>query len=139
MTAHLADDGHDPWVAPALERGDLGILETTGARSGTARRTHTGLALRADGSLVIGAAHASTQWPHNLAAHPGCRYAIQGVERAHIAREVIGDERDAALEDLAAVYGENTPRGGRTFALEPSRGASGAAAGTGVDGDGGTS
>jgi deazaflavin-dependent oxidoreductase (nitroreductase family) len=139
VTAHLADDLHDPWVAPALERGDLGIIETTGARSGATRRTHTGFALRADGSLVIGAAHASTQWPHNLAAHPGCRYAIRGVGRAYIAREVTRDERDAALGDLAAVYGENTPRGGRTFVLEPSSDASGAAAGTGVDADGGAS
>ena len=113
---------HDPWVAPALERGDLGILETTGARSGATRRSHTGFALRADGSLVIGGAHASTQWPHNLAAHPGCRYSIQGIEHSYTAREVIGDERDAALEDLAVVYGENTPRGGRTFILEPAEG-----------------
>jgi deazaflavin-dependent oxidoreductase (nitroreductase family) len=115
----MTDAFHDPWVAPALERGDLGMLETTGARTGTARRTHTGFAARDDGSLVIGAAHAGTQWPHNLVAHPACRYAIRGVARAYRAREVTGEERDAALEALAMVYGENTPRGGRTFVLEP--------------------
>jgi len=135
----MADDVHDPWVAPALERGDLGILATTGATSGAPRRTHTGFALRGDGSLVIGAAHASTQWPHNLAAHPGCRYSIRGVERAYTAREVTGDERDAALEDLATVYGEKAPRGGRTFVLEPSEGRPGAGADTGIDAGGGIS
>jgi deazaflavin-dependent oxidoreductase (nitroreductase family) len=113
----MSEDFHDPWVAPALERGDLGILETTGARTGETRRTHTGFASRGDGSLVIGAAHPSTQWPHNLAADPVCRYAIRGVERAYVAHEVLGTERDEALAALEMVYGENTPKGGRTFIL----------------------
>jgi deazaflavin-dependent oxidoreductase (nitroreductase family) len=115
----MAEEFHDPWVAPALERGDLGILETTGARTGRARRTHTGFARRADGSLVVGAAHASTQWPHNLAARPRCRYAVRGVSGEYDAVEVAGEARDAALRDLEAVYGGNTPRGGRTFVLLP--------------------
>jgi deazaflavin-dependent oxidoreductase (nitroreductase family) len=121
----MTEGFHDPWVAPALQRGDLGILETTGARSGAARRTHTGFALRADGSLVIGAAHASTQWPHNLAADRACHYEIRDLRRAYVAREVTGAEREAALEALAMVYGENTPRGGRTYILEPTHGATG--------------
>ena len=119
----MTDDFHDPWVAPALERGDLGILETTGARTGATRRTHTGFARRPDGSLVIGAAHGSTQWPHNLAAHPRCRYGIRGTAAAYDAAEVTGDARDAALRDLEAVYGKDTPRGGRTFVLTPAAGA----------------
>ncbi len=117
----MSDDFHDPWVGSALERGDLGILETTGARTGETRRTHTGFASRADGSLVIGAAHRSTQWPYNLVADPACRYEIRGVERAYVAREVTGAERDEALEALEMVYGANTPKGGRTFVLEPAR------------------
>lgn len=120
----MAEPFHDPWVGPALERGDLGVLESTGGRTGEMRRTHTGFARRSDGSLVIGAAHPVTQWPHNLVAHPRCRYEIHGEPADYLAAEVAGPERDAALADLAARYGDNTPRGGRTFVLRP------------VDGDG---
>ncbi|MCU0506372.1 MAG: hypothetical protein MUE82_11510 [Chloroflexi bacterium] len=84
----MTDPFHDPRVAPAPERGDLGILEEIGARTGARRRTHTG-------------------------------FAIRGVDRAYVAREVTSAERAVALEALAMAHGEDTPRGGRTFHLEP--------------------
>jgi deazaflavin-dependent oxidoreductase (nitroreductase family) len=108
----------DPWVAPALADGSLGYLEVTARGSGRSRRVHLGFARLAAGTLVVGAAHPTSRWQHDLLAHPECRFEIQGEVSSYRAHELGGTEREAAEALLVARYAANAPRH-RLFLLRP--------------------
>ncbi len=102
--------------------GRIGILGTTGAQTGLARRAPIGCVARPDGSLLIGSGSRQNRgWTANLRANPATTFSIKGVEREYLARLITGDERPAALAELRAQMGRVAERTnwGDLFVLEP--------------------
>jgi deazaflavin-dependent oxidoreductase (nitroreductase family) len=102
--------------------GRVGILGTTGARTGTPRRAPLGYVARADGTVVVGSGRPENRgWVANLRANPACTFRIKGMEKQYRARPVHGDERDAAVAELTATIGSMAERmaWGDVFILEP--------------------
>lgn len=102
--------------------GRVGILGTTGAKTGLARRAPVGFVARPDGSLLIGAGSRENRgWTANLKANPAATFSIKGVERRYEAHLVSGDERPAALAELRQKMGRVAERTdwGDLFVLEP--------------------
>ena len=102
--------------------GRIGILGTTGAKTGLARRAPVGFVARPDGTILIGAGGVEPRgWTANLKAHPAATLSVKGVERPYRARLVHADERATALAELREKMGriaERTPWGD-LFVLEP--------------------
>jgi len=105
-----------------VRTGRVGMLGTTGAKTGRPRRAPVGFVRRADGTLLIGAGSPTGRgWTANLRANPVATFAIKGVERRYRARFVGPDERAAVLTELKAGVGGPTGamRWGDLFVLEP--------------------
>jgi deazaflavin-dependent oxidoreductase (nitroreductase family) len=105
-----------------VRTGRVGILGTTGARTGLPRHAHIGFVARPDGSLLIGAGTPTGHaWTANLKANPSVTFAIKGLERRYRARLVGPDERDAVLAEIRAKMGGPAARAnwGDLFVLEP--------------------
>ncbi|MEV4926323.1 nitroreductase/quinone reductase family protein [Streptomyces roseoverticillatus] len=102
-----------------FEGGDLLLLTTTGARSGTEHTTPLGYVRHGDLLLIVGSdmgAHRHPAWYHNLLAHPLVQVEI-GTERyGAVAVPAEGPRRDrlfAHVVRAAPGYGDyqaNTPR-----------------------------
>jgi deazaflavin-dependent oxidoreductase (nitroreductase family) len=102
--------------------GRVGILGTTGAKTGLARRAPIGFVTRADGTILLGSGSPVNRgWTVNLKANPACTFAIKGHEVRYQARLVGPDEREAALAELKARMGSMAERAtwGDLFVLEP--------------------
>jgi deazaflavin-dependent oxidoreductase (nitroreductase family) len=102
--------------------GRVGLLGTTGARTGLARTAPIGFIARADGTLLIGSGRPENRgWVVNLKADPACTFAIKGLTRRYRARPVGPDQREAALAELRASMGGRADRAtwGDLFVLEP--------------------
>ena len=102
--------------------GRVGILGTTGAKTGLARRAPIGFVTRADGTILLGSGSPVNRgWTANLKTNPSCTFAIKGDERRYQARLVGPEERDAALAELKAKMGGMAERAkwGDLFVLEP--------------------
>lgn len=102
--------------------GRIGILATTGARTGLRRTAPIGFVPRPDGTILIGAGSTSNRgWTANLRANPACTFAIRGTTRSYRARLVGPEERAAALAELRAAMGRVAERAdwGDLFVLEP--------------------
>jgi deazaflavin-dependent oxidoreductase (nitroreductase family) len=102
--------------------GRIGILGTTGAKTGLRRTAPVGYAVRPDGNLLIGAgSRANRGWTANLRANPAATFSTRGVERPYRARLVQPEEREAALGELKARMGGFAERAdwGDLFVLEP--------------------
>jgi deazaflavin-dependent oxidoreductase (nitroreductase family) len=102
--------------------GRIGILGTTGAKTGQARKAPLGFVERADGSILIGSGSPVNRgWSVNLKANPTCTYAIKGAERRYRARLVGAEEREATLAELKTRMGGFAERAqwGDLFVLEP--------------------
>jgi len=102
--------------------GRIGVLRTTGAKTGQPRRAYVGFVRRADGTVLVGAGSPKGRgWTANLRANPAATFAIKGAERRYRARLVGADERAAVLAELRA--GMGGPTGGIAwgdlFVLEP--------------------
>ncbi len=108
---------------------NVGLLTTTGARSGQARSTP--LQFVADGERVLlvasaGAAPTDPSWAFNLRKHAACSLLYDGVDRRYTAREATGDERSRAWDRVVdwyrgyAIYQTRTARSIPVFILEPS-------------------
>jgi deazaflavin-dependent oxidoreductase (nitroreductase family) len=105
-----------------VRSGRVGILGTTGAKTGLARRAPIGFVRRADGTILLGSGSPVNRgWTVNLKANPACTFTIKGREAAYRARLVGPDERDAALAELKASMGGVAERAdwGDLFVLEP--------------------
>jgi len=105
-----------------VRSGRVGMLGTTGAKTGLARRAPIGFVARADGSLLIGSGSRENRgWTVNLKARPEATFAIKGVERRYRATLVGAEERAAALAELKAAMGSFAERAdwGDLFVLEP--------------------
>jgi len=102
--------------------GRVGILGTTGAKTGRRRTAPIGYVARDDGTVLIGAgSRANRGWTANLKANPAATFAVKGVERRYRARLVAPEEREAALAELQARMGGFAERAdwGDLFVLEP--------------------
>ncbi len=104
--------------------GRVGILGTTGAKTGLRRTAPVGYVERTDGSLLIGSGSRDNRgWAVNLRANPVATFKTRGVERAYRARFVGPEERQRALADLKISMGSFAERAdwGDLFVLEPVR------------------
>jgi deazaflavin-dependent oxidoreductase (nitroreductase family) len=102
--------------------GRVGMLGTTGAKTGLARRTPIGFVARADGTLLIGAGSPQNRgWTANLKANPAATFSVKGTERRYRARLLAGTERETALGELKASMGRMAERAdwGDLFVLSP--------------------
>lgn len=102
--------------------GRIGILGTTGAKTGLPRTAPLGYVARRDGTILIGAgSRANRGWTANLKASPGATFSVKGVERRYRARLVPAEQREAALTELRARMGGFAERAdwGDLFVLEP--------------------
>ncbi len=108
---------------------NVGLLATTGARSGLARTTP--LQFIADGERVLlvasaGGAPRDPDWARNLRKHATCGFLYNGVDHRYSAREATGDERERVWVRAVdwyqgyAVYQTRTSRKIPVFILEPS-------------------
>ena len=80
-------------------------LETRGRVTGRAAFATVGFVERPDGSLVVAAGTATTDWGMNLLADPRCRVTIGDVSSHAVARPLEGAEHAAAIRDLIMRYG----------------------------------
>jgi deazaflavin-dependent oxidoreductase (nitroreductase family) len=102
--------------------GRIGILGTTGAKTGKPRRAPLGYVARPDGTLLIGSGSPTNRgWTANLKADPAATFSVKGVERRYRARLVPPEDREAALAELRARMGSFAERAdwGDLFVLEP--------------------
>jgi deazaflavin-dependent oxidoreductase (nitroreductase family) len=107
----------------------VGLVTTTGAKSGQ-RRTHP-LALIDDGEglVAIGSNYGRENhpaWSANLLAHPECTLEFKGPPRPYRAELLTGDERDRAWSAAVDAYAgyanyreQCAPREIRIFRLRP--------------------
>ena len=102
--------------------GLVGIVATTGARTGQRRTAPLGFVQHADGTVLIGSVtKAGRGWTANLKANPACSFKIKGTERAYRATLGGPEQRDAALAEFKAKMGSVAERAdwGDMFVLEP--------------------
>ena len=101
--------------------GRVGILGTTGAKTGKPRSAPLGFVARPDRTVVVGSGRPENRgWVVNLKANPACTFKIKGTERRYRARPLDGEEREAALIGLKATAGSMGERmtWGDVFILE---------------------
>jgi len=102
--------------------GRIGILGTTGAKTGKARKAPLGFVARPDGTLLVGSGSPENRgWTVNLKANPSCTFAIKGSEQWYRATLVGIEGREAALAELKTKMGSYAERAkwGDLFILEP--------------------
>jgi F420H(2)-dependent quinone reductase len=91
--------------------GRVGIIGTTGAKTGLPRRAPIGFVRRADGTLLVGNGSPQPRgWSSNLRANPACTFKVKGETRRYRARLLRPDERDAALAEFKAAMGSMVER-----------------------------
>lgn len=90
--------------APAPDQGTaLRVLQTTGRRSGNARRTPIGV-LHHDGAQYLVCPDRGRDWPQNLLSEPHCQIMAGGHEQHYRAEPVQGQAAVDGIEVyLAAV------------------------------------
>jgi deazaflavin-dependent oxidoreductase (nitroreductase family) len=101
----VSPDGGGSFEADLVAWGKVVVLETTGRRSGRARRVHVGFVEAADGSLLIAASGPSTQWAQNLIAEPDCVVELVAVRRSCRAQRLEGPAAHTAIAELILKYG----------------------------------
>ena len=102
--------------------GRVGILGTTGAKTGKPRSAPLGYVARPDGTVVVGSGRPESRgWVVNLKACPTCTFKIRSVEKRYRARPLVGADRAAAVAELKASIGSMAERmaWGDVFILEP--------------------
>jgi deazaflavin-dependent oxidoreductase (nitroreductase family) len=102
--------------------GRVGILTSTGARTGQKRTAPLGFVLRDDGTVLIGSgSKVNRGWTANLKANPVCAFKIKGDEHRYRAYLVSEEQRRATLAELKAKMGSMAERAewGDLFVLVP--------------------
>jgi deazaflavin-dependent oxidoreductase (nitroreductase family) len=102
--------------------GRVGILASTGAKTGLRRTAPLGFVLRADGSVLIGSGSKENRgWTANLKANPSCTFKIKSDERRYRGRLIDEAGRPAALDELKVKMGGMAERAdwGDLFVLDP--------------------
>ncbi len=101
--------------------GKVVLLETTGWRTGQARRTAVGFVEEPDGSLLVAAGDPGADWVANLVADPACCGTIGESRRAYRAEEIEGRDRARVIAELILKYGTPAEQlgAGPAFRLRP--------------------
>jgi deazaflavin-dependent oxidoreductase (nitroreductase family) len=102
--------------------GRIGILTSTGAKTGLRRQAPLGFVLRPDGTVLIGSGSKENRgWTVNLKANPSCSFKIKKDERRYRAHLVAEEQRPTALDELKATMGGFAERAdwGDLFELVP--------------------
>ena len=87
--------------------GRTALITTTGARSGKPRKTSLAFLWRGDDMVVVaskGGADHHPAWYHNMKANPRVHVLYRDGEEERVAREAVGEERDALFAEAAATY-----------------------------------
>jgi deazaflavin-dependent oxidoreductase (nitroreductase family) len=109
-------------------RHNIGVLTTTGAKSGQPRATPLQFVIDGARVLLVASAGGSPRdpaWAHNLRHHSACTLSHRGIERTFVAREAAGAERGASWDRAVdwyqgyARYQSQTERQIPVFILEP--------------------
>jgi deazaflavin-dependent oxidoreductase (nitroreductase family) len=87
------------------EWGTVAIIQTRGWVSGDLARAAVGYVREPDGSLLVAAGRPEAAWARNLAADPACVVTIGDVTAPHVAEELDGADRNAAIAKLILRYG----------------------------------
>jgi deazaflavin-dependent oxidoreductase (nitroreductase family) len=91
--------------------GRVGIIGTTGAKTGKPRSAPIGFVRRTDGTLLVGNGSPQPRgWTANLKANPACTFRIKSEVRSYRARLLGPAEREAALAELKAEMGSMAER-----------------------------
>lgn len=107
----------------------VGLVTTTGAKSGQPRTHPLALLDDSDGLLAIGSNYGRAKhpaWSANLLAHPECRIEFRGPPAQYRAELLTGDARAAAWARIVDFYAgyeryraSCSPREIRVFRLRP--------------------
>jgi deazaflavin-dependent oxidoreductase (nitroreductase family) len=121
-----------PWTGgrfSSLGANRVGMLTSTGAKSGTRHTNPVGLIDIGDGLLAIGSNYgrpSHPSWSANLVAHPECEVEFRSPRAPYRAQLLAGDERAQAWETAVdyfagfSVYANRcAPRQIRVFRLIP--------------------
>jgi deazaflavin-dependent oxidoreductase (nitroreductase family) len=87
--------------------GKVGLVTTTGAKSGRSRTHPLALIGHVDGLLAIGSNYGRARhpaWSTNLLAHPECTVEFMGAPTQYIAELLTGDARASAWATAADFY-----------------------------------
>jgi len=87
------------------EWGTVAIVQTRGWVSGQPARAAVGYVQEPDGSLLVAAGRPEAAWARNLVADPACVVTIGEVTAPHLAEELDGPDRNAAIASLILRYG----------------------------------
>lgn len=85
----------------------IGVLTTTGARSGRPRRSPLLIYPTSAGQLVIASNYGQARhpaWYHNLVANPSATLVVNGTEQRVSARRLQGEERDRVWHEAVLTY-----------------------------------
>jgi deazaflavin-dependent oxidoreductase (nitroreductase family) len=101
--------------------GKVLIIETHGRRTGRPRRAAIGFVAAADGTFLVAASDASTDWAGNLIAEPTCAVELAGVRTDCRASQLGGSEAHSTVAALILKYGTPAERlgAGPAFRLAP--------------------
>lgn len=93
--------------------GKVVMLGTHGRVTGEPALAAVGFVEAADGSLLVAAGDANSDWARNLAMDPRVTVTIEGATRPFVASELHGALRDSAVVALILKYGTPAERLGR--------------------------
>lgn len=123
-----------PWTGGRFSStgfGKVGLVTTTGAKSGAPRVQPLVLVDDGDGLLAIGSNYGRPThpgWSANLLAHPACTVEFRGPPTTHSSELLDGDARDVAWSTAVDFYAgyeryrtRCAPREIRVFRLRPVR------------------
>ena len=104
-----------------VRQGKVAWITTTGRRTGTTRATAVGYLDADDGSILVAAGDAATDWALNLLADPRCTVEIGDRRFPAIAQELSRADHGRAIAGLILRYGTPAERLGRgpSFRLVP--------------------
>lgn len=87
--------------------GQTVLVTTTGAKSGKRRKTSLAFLWDGDGMIVVaskGGSPSHPAWYHNMKSDPRVVVQYRGGVEERIAREAVGDERDALFARMAGAF-----------------------------------
>ena len=101
--------------------GKVVTVETRGRMTGRPVEVALGYLEEPDGSVLVAAGTAESDWARNLAIDPACRVRLGEVTWPAIAEPVDGPEAGRVVRDLILKYGTPAERLGRgpVFRLRP--------------------
>jgi deazaflavin-dependent oxidoreductase (nitroreductase family) len=95
-------------IGQVTSRCPVGLLITTGAKSGQRRETPVNYLADRDRIVLIASQTGKPKhpaWFHNLSAHPEVQFMAKGQDREYVARQAEGAERERLWTEMNDLYG----------------------------------